>query len=868
MATQMRAVAAERAEMRSRYFTRDEAGRLGWNVDHPAQGGRFLEDKEVVDYFPILSPALRRDRPDFAAIDEDGRICLVIECKSDAKRLNVALDEASDYADAISTVPGFDVRLAVGVAGSPDRRVHTRTRFRQNGTWKDLESFGFPLTQLPTPFETETAIDRGDGTTDVQLPDEREFFDAAINISNILRLAKVEEAKRPAVIGSIILAMWQGDFPFQRATVLSQINANVRAAIDGLTDIRERQRRQLAEVLTLKSDAQGIRGRIESIVHQLERLNIRSIMRSGVDFLGQFYETFLRYGCNTKNMGVVFTPRHITRLCAELIRVELGHTVYDPACGTAGFLVAAFDKMMNQAGTDSGRQPVRNSLFGRDTNATVWALAMLNMRFRGDGENRIEFRSAFDGTPPRERFHRVLMNPPFSQEGEPEVDFIDHGLAALVPGGISAIVVKANVMVDPKLAAWRRELVQRHHVLGVISLPPDLFYPTAASTVILVVQAQTGYKERGTFLAVVRNDGFEISKKRRICRDGSQLDRLRSMFHDFLDGKPIDVTPGFATVVHWEKISNGEEICAEQWLPSETFTLDDYIRHRTDALQQIALAVANFPDAVDCSIPEYESALPQEPEPNPSARLLADWFYIENGRSTGIKNYPGGRVPYVSSGDTFNSIVDMVEPPIAEIYSTPRFTVTAFGHAALQPWEFCARGNGGSAVRVLRPKCRVSLTEMLWFIGQVNAQRWRFHYGRMASKGRLERLEILPPRRNLRPIGNLEAKVKRFRYDVERLSGVNHSISEYDALSKQLQRDQGVLSSAQLSASHAAYLRVIGMGERAIPLILEDLQKKPEHWFVALYAITGENPVPEESRGRLDKMADAWVAWGQQNGYI
>ena len=64
MATQMRAVAAKRAEMRSRYFTRDEAGRLGWNVDHPAQGGRFLEEQEVVDYFPILSPALRRDRPD------------------------------------------------------------------------------------------------------------------------------------------------------------------------------------------------------------------------------------------------------------------------------------------------------------------------------------------------------------------------------------------------------------------------------------------------------------------------------------------------------------------------------------------------------------------------------------------------------------------------------------------------------------------------------------------------------------------------------------------------------------------------------------------------------------------------------------
>ena len=402
----------------------------------------------------------------------------------------------------MSQVPGFDVRLAVGVAGSPDRRIYTRTRYRHNGSWRELESFGFPLTQLPTPLETEVAIQRGDGTTDVQLPDEREFFDAAINISNILRLAKIEEAKRPMVIGSVILALWQGDFSLQRSTVIKQINANVEAAIDNFSDIRDKQRRQLIEALSLGADAQGLRNRIEGVVHQLERLNIRSIMRSGVDFLGQFYETFLRYGCNTKNMGIVFTPRHITRLCANLVRVELGQTVYDPACGTGGFLVAAFDKMLNQAGNETGRQNARKSLFGRDTNATVWSLAMLNMLFRGDGKSRIEYCSAFDGTPPEGRFQRVLMNPPFSQEGEPEIDFIDHALQALAPGGIAAVVVKANVMVDPNLAAWRRELVARHHVLGVISLPPDLFYPTAASTVILVVQAHARNQRRGTFLAV------------------------------------------------------------------------------------------------------------------------------------------------------------------------------------------------------------------------------------------------------------------------------------------------------------------------------------------------------------------------------
>ena len=861
-------VAAKRAEMRSRYFTREEAGRLGWNVDHPEHGGHFLEEQEVVDYFPALSSALGRDRPDFAAIDENGKPHLVIECKSEAKRLQKALNEAKDYADAMSVVPGFDVRLAVGVAGSPDRRIYTRTLFRRNGEWRDLESFGFPLTQLPTPLEAQVAIERADGTTNVQLPDEREFFDAAINISNILRLAKIEEAKRPVIIGSIILALWQGEFSFQRTTVLNQINANVHAAIDAFPDIREQQRGQLVDALTLGTDAQGLRNSIEGIVHQLERLNIRSIMRSGVDFLGQFYETFLRYGCNTKNMGIVFTPRHITRLCAELIRVELGHTIYDPACGTGGFLVASFDRMMQQAGTEKGRQKARKSLYGRDTNATVWALAMLNMLFRGDGKSRIEFRSAFEGAPPKERFQRILMNPPFSQEGEPEIDFIDHALTALTPGGIASIVVKANVMVDPNLATWRQELVAKHQVLGVISLPPDLFYPTAAATVILIVQAHASNKDRGTFLAVIKNDGFEISKKRRISRKGSQLEQVRTLFHDHLNGKPVAHQPGFVTVIDRTSIANGEEICAEQWLPSEPFTKSDYEHFRAAAFQQIALAVANFPDAVDASIQAFEDRIEEGDELAANAKCLSDWFYIRNGRSSGIKNYPGGGVPYISSGDSYNSVVGMVNPPFGEIYDSPHFTITAFGHAVLQPWRFCARGNGGSAVRVLRPKTRMSVSDMIWFIGQVNAQRWRFHYGRMATKGRLERLAVVPPSSGLSPIGNIAARVRRFRDDLGHLAGDDQTAVEFTELAQRWRQERGVSSSAQQMAMHPAYLRVIGMGERVVPLILEELRNRPDHWFIALNSITGAMPVQDDERGRLEMMSRAWVSWGNENGYL
>jgi hypothetical protein len=71
-------------------------------------------------------------------------------------------------------------------------------------------------------------------------------------------------------------------------------------------------------------------------------------------------------------------------------------------------------------------------------------------------------------------------------------------------------------------------------------------------------------------------------------------------------------------------------------------------------------------------------------------------------------------------------------------------------------------------------------------------------------------------------------------------------------------------------AMHPAYQRMIGMGTEALPFIFENLksEKEPGHWFWALASITEANPVPKESRGRLSKMAAAWLKWGSENDYV
>jgi type I restriction enzyme M protein len=69
-------------------------------------------------------------------------------------------------------------------------------------------------------------------------------------------------------------------------------------------------------------------------------------------------------------------------------------------------------------------------------------------------------------------------------------------------------------------------------------------------------------------------------------------------------------------------------------------------------------------------------------------------------------------------------------------------------------------------------------------------------------------------------------------------------------------------------AVNLAYRRIIGMGETAVPLILEEMRHHPDQWTWALRAITGADPVPKESRGKLKEMAAAWLAWGIAEGYI
>lgn len=767
------AVKNKRAESRARYFVRKVAQEKGWNTSHPQRGGDVLEEQEC-DYFPQLGLGMKR--PDFMFC-LSGEPVMVVETKNAVAKIGEAVLQAQGYCGRINQTGRYTVRLAVGIAGEQDHGFSVEVTFLVNGSWVPLKAKGYPLTALPSKEECKNALKAENGTTELAIPSFAEFVDAAIEVSNILHTAKIETTLRPKVVGAVTTALYQGDISFDTSSPLNEINDLMKRAIQESSHFGKEKKTRLIEALRLgKNDFDRLSPFIFRIISILKRLNVRSVLQSDADFLGLFYEAFLRYGADNNAMGIVFTPRHITRLCVDLVGVEVGHSVIDMACGTGGFLVSAYDKLKGKALSQTAFDMVRESVYGFDTNPTVWALSCLNMFFRGDGKSHIENTSSLTEdirAGVRNRFHRAFLNPPFHQEGEPERDFIDASMDSLIQGGLFAGVIYAGVFADQENSLWRDDFMKRHTILAMISLPEELFYPNASAiTTIMIARAHEPQPVHSKVLmGRIDHDGFEKLKGKRVACEGSQIPEVVDDFMSFMQTGTVKDTSRQCVVIDSEVIRHGAEYSPQAYLPQATLTKEQLHMYNSQTLMSLFQAITSFPEITD-SINErvFDSGKKQR-VPLAKKGRIEDFFEVRTGKSAGLKTYPAGITPYVSSGDGTNGIVGLVNGSESELCEGC-ITVSAFGTAYLQPWNYYARGNGGSSVRVLIPRYAMSVRELFWFIAQINSQRWRFTYARQAIKSRLKDLMVVSPDKQLDEPINIISKVSEFKKALTELSRI------------------------------------------------------------------------------------------------
>lgn len=225
-----------------------------------------------------------------------------------------------------------------------------------------------------------------------------------------------------------------------------------------------------------------------------------------------------------------------------LIGVSSTDIALDPACGTGGFLVAAFDYVRRNSTTTQLDRFKQHNLFGIEQESYIVALAIVNMIFRGDGKNGITEGNCFttnlvaasvDGHPsaaysktePKpgtEPVTRVLMNPPFALQGsvDQEYKFVSRALATMADGGLLFSLVPLDCLFGAhEEKIWRTsDLLAKHTLLAVVTLPHELFYPAALTQVagIIVRKGSPHPKDQPVFWGRIAADGHLKVKSKRL----------------------------------------------------------------------------------------------------------------------------------------------------------------------------------------------------------------------------------------------------------------------------------------------------------------------------------------------------------------
>ena len=318
------------------------------------------------------------------------------------------------------------------------------------------------------------------------------------------------------------------------------------------------------------------------LTQAVSQLNDLHLDRVDADTKGDLFEHVLRQIRQAGELGQFRTPRHVIRALVRLVDPRIGETIYDPAAGTAGFLVGAWDhiRLANSSpdgieeidaegktvkrglgdtlSRDAVKQLQEATFYGADVDPQMVRLAAMNLTLRGLDRVRILRRDALTrsldraakaelGFPAR-GFDVILANPPFSgrldrdrivedvkigRTAQTELLFLQYMLNHLKEGGRCGVVVPEGVLFGSSGAhkELRRKLIENNTVEAVLSLPGGVFNPYSGVKTSVLVFRKGGATERVMFLHA-DNDGFKLDANHDQPIKEDDLPGLIEAFHD------------------------------------------------------------------------------------------------------------------------------------------------------------------------------------------------------------------------------------------------------------------------------------------------------------------------------------------------
>jgi type I restriction enzyme M protein len=330
------------------------------------------------------------------------------------------------------------------------------------------------------------------------------------------------------------------------------------------------------------------------------------------DVMGDAYEYLIKQfaDATNKKAGEFYTPRSVVRLMVDIVDPQEGETVYDPACGTGGMLLAAVEHVHARGGDP---RTFFGKIFGQEKNLTTASVARMNLFLhgledfvieRGDTLRNPVFADASTGG--LGTFDVVIANPPFSLEawgrelwesdpwgrafaGLPtdsnaDMAWVQHMVSSMAPGtGRMAVVLPQGALFRSGVEGQiRQHLLKADLVEAVIGLAPNLFYGTGLAACVLVLRRHKATARQGKVIVIDASSLFRRGRAQNFLEPehASQIHGWVSAFEDVEDRA---------------RVVGLEEIEQESW----TLNISRYVLPPIGAdIPPLPEAVAAFKDAL------------------------------------------------------------------------------------------------------------------------------------------------------------------------------------------------------------------------------------------------------------------------------
>lgn len=494
----------------------------------------------------------------------DNKNCISIEVN--AVR-DYAVNGALFYAKHLARNTTYKKVLAFGVSGDEKKHKISPLYIDETEFYRELpevQSFiSFNEDNIDEYYTREVLKE----DTDTEKETAEILKDAAVLHEDLRNYGNLLDTEKPLIVSGIMLALREAEF--KNFSISDLMGDNIKTDGQKIYDAIDANLKRANVSPSVKKDK--ILGQFAFIKDTVklneidEKLNktplkhfaeflynkiYRSIRfsKSAEDYIGRFYGEFMSYsGGDGQTLGIILTPKHITQLFCDLLDLKPDDVVFDPCCGTAGFLIAAMHNMLKKADNDVQKKSIRqNQLHGIELRPNMFTIATTNMILRGDGKSNLINDDFLKQDPNKLQLKQAtvgMMNPPYSQGSKQNTDlyeiaFTEHLLNSLSIGARCAVIVPQSTMTgkSKEEATIKENILKNHTLEGVITLNKDTFYGVGVLPCIAIFTAGEPHPiDKECKFINFEDDGYKISPHIGLLETESAKDKKQHLLDVWFD---------------------------------------------------------------------------------------------------------------------------------------------------------------------------------------------------------------------------------------------------------------------------------------------------------------------------------------------